>query len=85
MKLGEAYVLIISLYLHAKDESWYTHRKDASDSLLQRALERVSQWGGPAIIAGDLNQAPQRSSNSTCPLISWCVVCNVDLLMFPQC
>ena len=42
VKLGEAYVLIISLYLHAKDESWYIHRKDASDSLLQRALERVT-------------------------------------------
>ena len=61
VKLGEAYVLIISLYLHVKDDSWYVHRKDASDSLLKRALERVSQWGGPAIIAGDLNQAPQET------------------------
>ena len=58
VKIGVSQVLVLTLYLHARDENFFLYKKDASDALLQRAIARISEWGGPAIIAGDFNQPP---------------------------
>ena len=59
VKIGVTQVLVLTLYLHARDENFFLYKKDASDALLQRAIARISEWGGPAIIAGDFNQSPE--------------------------
>ena len=59
VKIGVTQVLVLTLYLHARDENFFLYKKDASDALLQRAIARISEWGGPAIIAGDFNQPPE--------------------------
>ena len=62
LRFGHLQILVVTIYLHVRDDSWFLYRKDASEALLHRAQVRVSEWGGPAIIAGDFNQPPRETT-----------------------